>query len=285
MGFKELLNSAYNQLENELADSFNIRMAQDESLIIFDAFRRVCETHDIVFMMGGGSTLGAVRHQGFIPWDDDIDINMPREDFERFKDVSYELGDSFVFCAPNYNDSAVERFGKIFILKDKNDGNWLHNTSIDIFVIENIPKNCIYRKIKGIISTFGMGLAAASLFYNNRTKKLKKTLCVSIKGCFSYYIRVCIGFLISFIPAVKLYNLADRLNQYNKVTGILGVPSGRKHYFGEQFPTHVYLPTRDGNFEGRRVPLENNIDLYLTNLYGKDYMELPPEKQRERHLR
>ena len=64
-----------------------------------------------------------------------------------------------------------------------------------------------------------------------------------------------------FIPTVDLFDLADKLNQYKSYTGISGVPSSRKHYFGEQFPTNVYLPSRFGLFEGRQVPIENNIEL------------------------
>ncbi len=284
MGLKELLNAEYSQ-SGAASDGGDIQKVQGEALVVFDAFKQVCDKHGIVYMMGGGSALGTVRHNGFIPWDDDIDINMPRDDFERFKTVSGELGDGFVFCAPNYKDTAVERFGKIIARNGSEDTDWLHNTAIDIFVIENLPKNAIHRKIKGVISTFGMGLAAVSQFYHSRDAKLKKLLCRSFKGKISYYSRVVLGFFISFIPTVKLYNFADRLNQYRKKTGFSGVPSGRKHYFGEQFPTGVYLPVREGSFEGRTVPLENNVELYLTNLYGKDYMQIPPEHQRERHIR
>ena len=285
MGFKELLNSAYSQSEDSATVNADLHTIQNESLIIFDAFRRVCEKHNIIYMMGGGSALGTVRHEGFIPWDDDIDINMPRNDFERFKGVSDELGDTFVFCAPNHKDTAVERFGKIFMRKGPDDAEWQQNTSIDLFVIENLPKNHIHRQIKGMISTIGMGLAAASSFYSSKTEELKRVLCSSPRGKFSYYIRVYVGFLVSFFPTVKLYNFADRLNQYHKVTGVSGVPSGRKHYFGEQFPTEVYLPTISGLFEGRTVPLEHDTDRYLSNLYGRNYMELPPEDQREKHFR
>ncbi len=285
MGFKELYIASLKKYDETENAEYDIKKTQEESLIIFDAFKSICDKHQLIFMMGGGSALGTVRHHGFIPWDDDIDINMPRDDFEKFKAVSAEMGESFVFCSPNFSKSAVERFGKIFLKNGPEDRNWRGNTSIDIFVIENLPKNQIHRAVKGAVSSFFMGLAAMSLFYNTRTKKTKEILCQTLKGSIIYYSRLLIGFCVSFVPTVDLFDLVDRVNQHPKKTGISGVPSGRKHYYGEQFPTTVYLPTVEGVFEGRIVPIENMVDKYLTNLYGSDYMEIPPEHKRERHSR
>lgn len=285
MGLKELLNEGFNKYLDPKESDEQLHRVQREALLIFDAFKEVCDKYEIVYMMGGGSALGAVRHNGFIPWDDDIDINMPRNEFERFKSVNTEMGKDYVLHAPNYNGTAVERFAKIFLRKGFDDDYLSRGTSIDIFIIENLPKNPFIRSIKGLLATITMGIASISTFYKAKTENDKKILCSSFKGALAYYFRVSVGTIISFIPTPVFYDLVDKTNQYKKNTGFSCVPSGRKHYFGEQFSTSVYLPTRKGTFEGRIVPLENNVDAYLTNLYGKDYMEIPPENKRERHFR
>ncbi len=73
------------------------------------------------------------------------------------------------------------------------------------------------------------------------------------------------------------------LVQYKGDSKLLGIPTGRKHYFGEIFPADIFLPVTKGEFEGVEVNLPAKCDVYLKNLYGKNYMELPPEGEREIH--
>lgn len=100
------------EIMNELAISSGIlsELTESESKRQKDLLKnmykdiaRVCDAHSIVYMLGGGSCLGAIRHKGYIPWDYDLDIMMPRESYERFLSLlaNNALGDKYEFDAPN----------------------------------------------------------------------------------------------------------------------------------------------------------------------------------------
>ena len=92
-----------------------------------------------------------------------------------------------------------------------------------------------------------------------------------------------IGRLLAFRSAEKWFDRFDKVCRCrNNRSKEIGIPSGRKHYFGEILPREVYLPVSEGEFEGHRVTLPGNTDPYLRNLYG-NYMEIPPEEKREKH--
>ena len=122
----------------------------------------ICEELDIPYMLGGGSALGAVRHQGFIPWDDDIDLNIPRADIDRLLD---EIEDRYPekyyveapLRTPGYLSSFIQihRRGTVFqeylVQKKENCG-----IKIDIFVIENTYDNALLRKLHGVCVQAGL---------------------------------------------------------------------------------------------------------------------------------
>ena len=274
--------------EKELTQDEKRRLQSTCLEIMLDLFD-LCNKYHLTIMLGGGSALGAVRHKGFIPWDDDVDLNMPREDFEKLKEVfDKELGNKYTMYAPNYVNKAYNRFAKI----EKNNteiltlsnlyNNERHGISVDIFVIENIPQNFIYRYYKGFLSTVLMFAASQSKFYNLRNSYWKSTMTNTFKGTLTYYVKCFFGFLFHFLPTDKWYDLIDKHSQYHGKTNLRGVPSGRKHYFGEIFDSSVYFPVKQGSFEGKNVSLPNRCDIYLSNLYG-DYMKIPPIEKRENH--
>ena len=117
--------------------------------------------HDIHYYLGGGSALGSIRHQGFIPWDEDMDINMPSADIDKlaelFKTDSY-LSNKYYFCENDYDQEFDVNFARIklkgtsfkeYLYKDySKDGIF-----IDIFPVENVPDNKLLRNIQGFFVT------------------------------------------------------------------------------------------------------------------------------------
>jgi lipopolysaccharide cholinephosphotransferase len=93
-----------------------------------------------------------------------------------------------------------------------------------------------------------------------------------------------LGFLCSVIPSWKWHNAIDKAIQYNGTTSLVGMPTGRKHFFGEIHSRDIMIPVCLGIFCNMRVPLPGNTDIYLQKLYGKGYMDLPPENKREKHF-
>jgi lipopolysaccharide cholinephosphotransferase len=250
----------------------------------------VCEKHGLCIMLGGGSALGAVRHQGFIPWDDDLDLLMPRSDYEKLAGVFQdELSEKYTLVAPNRPEPAKARFPKIIkkntTLKELTDldSDLPSGIFLDIFILENVPGNPVLRSIKGILCSGLMYMSSCAYWYEHGGDAVRRYMCGTTEGAKEYRKRRTIGKICSLIPSHRRFNMVDRAVRYKKETGLLGIPTGRKHYFGEILPTSVYLPVTDGTFEGHNVKIPGGYDKYLRNLYG-NYMEIPPVEKRERHL-
>ena len=267
------------------------RRLQRELLNAFVDLNDCCERHHLTLMLIGGSALGAVRHHGFIPWDDDLDVAMPREDFNRLKKVfDTELGDKYILSAPNFKNEAKSRFPVMLVkgtrmvdVTDRIDDE-LSKIKIDIFLIDNIPGNKIIQTLKGVWCT-GL-MAAASYVYSleHRNERIEAFMSKTDEGKRAYGRRLMFGKLLSFKNTQQWYDAVDKAFQYKKKTGLMGIPSGRGHYFGEIRPRSTFLPVSKGTFEGHIVNLPGNPDDYLSNLFGANYMELPPIEKREKHF-
>lgn len=250
----------------------------------------VCEKNGIRIALAGGSTLGAIRHKGFIPWDDDLDLMMPRSDYAHFCEVfQRELNDRYELVAPNRGKKYRNRFPKIIkrgtVLKTvaEVERDIPNGIFLDIFLLENIPTSGAVRFLKGFWSNCLMYASSRVEFYDCDNPLLREHMSGTAAMEKSYKRIVLVGKMFSFIPLRTWFNWVDRAVQYKKDTGILGIPTGRKHYFGEIFPEEVFLPFSKGVFEGHEVPLPADCDAYLKNLYG-DYMQIPPPEKREKHF-
>lgn len=292
--------TSYKDLMNSLSDDPSLRVLSDEEIYklrkcFLDAFQDLsncCEKYSLKVMLTGGSALGAVRHHGFIPWDDDLDVAMTRADFEKLKEVfEKELGDKYILSSPNYKNNARGRF-PIMLIKDTlmvevggNPEDDVSRIKIDIFIIENIPDNVIHRYLKGLWCTCLMFMASYEESYEERNNQsFKNYMCKTEEGKAVYNRRVRLGRLFSFFNSQVWKDKVDSALQYNKTTNLMGIPSGRGHYFGEICSRETFIPVSQGKFEGLTVNLPGNPGAYLANLYGKTYMQLPPVEKREKHF-
>lgn len=276
---RELRKNELNQLHNCL-------------LSILKDFIYVCEKYNLHYTLGGGSVLGAVRHQGFIPWDDDLDINMPRTDYEKFKDIfASELSKEYELMVPNSSYGSATPFMKLlkkgtiyrqpfFYLKEEFPYIW-----IDIFPFDFVPENKIKRLIKGHISLILGHLSACryifehrnqitDTYYRNYYKKKNKEWVYTAK----MLLAKCCPF-----NSGTLFNYFDHFIQLKKKSTLLTCATGRKGYLGEISDARYFAQAEDGTFEGLKVKLPFLYKDYLTRLYG-DYMKIPPIEKREHHM-
>lgn len=146
-----------------------IRKIQESYVRLLMKFDSVCKKYDLQYWVTWGTLLGTIRHEGFIPWDDDLDIAMLREDYVKLcKIPSTEWGDEYLFCSGQSNDLRHDKiFGRVYVKNSviqsyndvagwaySDDKAWHTSLMCDIFVFDYLPENKYTYKIIDILSTF-----------------------------------------------------------------------------------------------------------------------------------
>lgn len=284
--FKNLTtnNDGFIKLEGDL-----LKRYQRSLLAIVEDIVEVCEENSIYYSLCGGSALGAIRHGGFIPWDDDMDIFLLAKDrelfFDKFKekyDYKYWIHNS---NTQNYGLSMGQIRQKGTVFRGKEDFDLEEaGFCIDIFWIEDIPDNKILRNAHGFLCMgFGFLLSCRNFFKN---RKLMTELMKEHKEIrFAFSIKLTVGFLISWLSVSRWTKLTENVYSLikNKNSKCVSVPSGRKHYFGEIYSREAVTEVISVPFEDRQLNIPKGYDEYLGKLYG-DYLKLPDEDKRETHI-
>lgn len=289
--YKESITEATKRNNGRSLSDEELKRLKKTLLNCLEDVQRVCDKYNLNLMLGGGSCLGAVRHGGFIPWDDDLDLNISRSDYEVFKEIfKEELGDKYVLNAPNYDGNQISRFPKILIKgtrfvelgMEKDSTNAM--IKIDLFIAENIPDNPLHRRLKGLYCNLLMGITGSVELYTwYKREPNNKFFSLNSKNSM-VGIRKTAGALFSFLPLQFWFDRVDKACRYRNNSKCIGFPTGRKHYFGEIHARDDIFPLADTKFESIMVHIPGNYDKYLTKLYGSDYMTVPPEDKREKHF-
>lgn len=284
---------------NELARSsdffYELEEAEKNKLknVLLDMYRdvkKVCDKYHIEIMLAGGSCLGAVRHQGFIPWDDDFDMMMSRENFDKFISVfDKELSDKYELSVPRRQSESKTLFmqiikkGTTLLCVDdlsKEDSNGIR---VDFYAIEKMPDNDFVRSLKFKYLDLIRICAISTNIYGTKNELFKKAFSNSFGNKVYYYIRYFLGFFFSVFGRKRLYDHFDRMASSSSGTKYRSIPTGRGLCKKECHPTEVFFPPKKAKFEGMDVLIPNKADQYLSSLYG-DYMKVPPPEKRERHF-
>ena len=284
---------AYKHLEAEGAIPLEgerlVALQRCLAAILDDILAVVSET-GARLILGGGSALGAARHRGFIPWDDDLDVNIPRSDWPRFRDAFmarfggkyaiYEPGvpKGYGLCFPR-----IRLCGTSFVTReDLVAPPPCCGVFVDVFFSENVPDNPLLRLLHGWGSlAFGFLYSCRKAFAERRWQRRW-----GLNGM-AFRVKRMIGFFVAFASLGFWTRLWDRWNGLcrNEKSRLVTYPVGRRHYFGEIAPREELEPGEEMRlFEGRRCPCAARLEAYMRRLYGPDYMTPPPEGKRERHV-
>lgn len=247
-----------------------IKNLQEKLLTMLLKLDDFCNKNNLTYYLIGGSALGAVRHQGFIPWDDDIDIALMRIDFEKFEKLATGYKISDLLYEPVEQHSFPE--APIGFLYDTSDKSLKLEECpcIDVFALDGVPDTKFKRKMQRYASF----LYHISVYRNPAKNRgglnaflTKAFINLTPKKLFDFYMRKSKNNITKF-PVESSENVANIF--------------GMKRYYNEIMPkiyfgTPVRLP-----FEGHMLPVPEMYHEYLTHLFG-DYNTLPPIEQRQPH--
>lgn len=247
-------------------DGSGIREHQMELVEILKALADICNEHNIRWWLSSGTCLGAVRHNGFVPWDDDVDIEMFREDYKKLEKILRNLqSDTYVLHSRKTDIEYVRCFDKF----RKRDGQehsrdrrrdwyrWAGNY-IDIFVLEKTSH----------FSAFVTGVIYKNLVH------------------LSSYVKI--GWLRHSLTRLVQWLCLCVINPIFRVVGLIN-PKGEYHYtLGMGWAKYTFhkdaiLPLSTAVFEGVEFPVPHDVDRYLTGLYG-DWRKLPSEETIKRNI-
>ncbi len=248
-------------------------------LMILEDFIKICDEHDIEYYLIYGTQIGAIRHQGFIPWDDDIDVIMFRKDYEEFLRVMEDApNEKYTIFDSRYDSEYFFQFGRMSLNSTYWAEYWDEQVSfklgihIDLFILDNLPDNGIKRKL-----------------YIQRCYLLSRMYSISVLrfNNFSPAVNFILNLAHSFLNFIKL-----NPDYFHKKLFKLFTKYGDN---GGEYVTDLTLiervsfrrddfkPLKKAKFEHLQCNIPNNDYNTLTPIYG-DYMQLPPEENRVAHI-
>lgn len=261
-----------------------IEKVQKVNLFILKEVDRICRKYNIKYLLDAGTLIGAIRHKGFIPWDDDVDIAFMREDYEKFIKVapgeldkgiylllSKDIGGGRVF----YDFTPKLIYKKSRKTNENEETNFyendLNHICVDLFIIDDISENKFKRRLQVLLMKMVYGLAMGHRWKLDYSK---------YKGFAQVQVRL-LATIGKCIPMEKLYCLEAKIAiRQNKKNSSL-------YYYSNYDPgyTHMLFEKAwsenviDVEFEGYKFMAPKGYDKVLKTVYG-EYMTLPPEENR-----
>ena len=258
--------------------NLNVEDLKKIQVELLDVLDSECKKHGLRYFMAYGTLIGAVRHKGYIPWDDDIDVIMPREDYDKLLSIfNDENKDSKVRVISHSIDKDYYlSFAKLVdtgtVLKENTESNYEIGVYIDIFPLENLADD--FEEAKKIIKKgfrYNKKLMLKNLVWRKGRALYKNLALIIGKLALSWQSRSKI------LDDFEKYCCQNKAEFFTKYVGVItGVPYMRV-FKREWFEQSVML-----EFEGKQYSAPIGYDAFLRDIYG-DYMQLPPEDKRCSH--
>ena len=279
----------YQQMSIE--DATKMRDELINTLVVFD---KMCRKYKLRYMLTAGALIGAVRDKEALIWDDDIDLVMPRPDYDKLREV-YEKSEykkEYVLKYPQ--DNKVITMGMHFYRRNARLTDIIDNSIgesdiyepyayMDILPLESVPNSQVKRKLVGnLVNALQMGFISRRCFkkhdpFLNFLAKDSKKLALNLK------IREAFSLPFMLVKKKTMFSQLDHILKYDSHTKMVTVPYGALRYFGEMVPRKVYLPVSEIELNGHMVMAPHDPAAYLANRYG-DYMTPPTEAEKKERL-
>lgn len=250
-----------------------LKDAQMRMLEILIEIDRICKKYNIKYWLDSGTLLGAIRHNGFIPWDDDLDIGMLREDYNKFLEViNSELNEKFICQTPDTDKLCQNAFTKIRDINSKIKSNNKNEKElglfVDVFAYDSFTrKNIIYKKIYNtIILSKWIG-----------DLKLKEPYKSNIKKNIAILFCKVTNLIYKIVPYEKMLRriyknaLKSEIKETEKISYGVEVP------FKEVINRLDVFPLKNHSFEGIEFPVPGKYENVLKVFFG-EWWELPPKE-------
>lgn len=258
----------------------DLKRLQKLELEILRDFNKYCYSHKINYSIYAGTLLGAIRHGGFIPWDDDIDVAMTRSEYNKFCNLiindpipGYYFQNYITDAKSTTCHGKLRKDNTTLLLKGEHKNDSHHGIWIDIFPLDKISNDRIIAK-----KTLKLGKKIILLTRSNIVWDNEKFL--------NWLVKILIRFLTKFNRKKLLNKYWIQLNQLDKNISkdYLWCEMSAKYYLKNiRFPENTCFDYTSIMFEGQKYMCFKNYENILTDLYG-DYNKLPPkEEQRPTH--
>ena len=268
---------SYNEYDDKILNHL-----QELELMILKDFIKICEENDLTYYMYAGSLLGAIRHNGFIPWDDDLDVIMFRDDFERFKKIFIASNnDKYELLCNETNEDYFHLLAKLMLKGTKFEEPWVSQVdfhigiNMDIFVLDDLVEEGFKRNYQ----------LKKSFWYNklmimSKIKLDNLPIVTKVITHAGYHILN----LFRINPSTLNRKCLNFLKKYKNpnATHVFDISATAEEY-PQIFRKEDFKSVTRVKFEDIEVNAPVNYDYILKSLYG-DYMQLPPEEDRYNHI-
>ena len=267
-------------MKNQVPDDLKILHEVEFEMLM--ELRRICEKYRLTYYISGGTFLGAVRHHGFIPWDDDMDIALPREDYQKFiRVVNKELPEGMEFKSysidPNYHHPVARLVNFKVCVRNKSFREaHIEPAWIDIFPLDGMPDGKIFIILHKIHLLWRKVMIGWANYEDLQDMKPNRP----------WYEKALMFIGKTFKPG-KFMSLTKEYQKLEKA--LMKYPSRKSKVYMNFNGAYRFNSIMDKDFyygkgalyefEGEKFPAPENYDAYLKKIYG-DYMKLPPVEKR-----
>lgn len=259
---------------------------KNENVELLQQLHDICVENDIKYSIAYGTMLGAVRHKGYIPWDDDLDVIMNRLDYNKFCKIIKERYDERFWV----RNRETDRYCPLYFGKFMKKGTVLtecqtegvprkYGIFVDIFVLDYVPKNKLACNLKKKIYQLSIKTASLSCDFKYPSKTILERSKLNPQLKRYYKNRRILGFFASIMPLKLWTGLAQKIITTKKISEFYWTGNNLK-----KMPVNYMENLVEYEFEGRLFWGLASYDEYLVNNYGTNYMQLPPIESREKHM-